>query len=83
MKHQTDVSTITNKSQAILCLELYEKNHLKITRSDKKSTSSSFEEKSWEHTLDLKLGKKREWKNISVVTIIFKIQDFFKKLKFC
>ena len=79
MNHQTDVSTITNKSQAIICLELYEKNYLKITRSDKKSTSSSFEEKSWDHTLDLKLEK---MENFSVITIVFKIQDFFKKLKF-
>ena len=76
MKHQTDVSTITNKSQAILCLELYEKNYLKITRSDKKSTSSSFEEKSWDHTLDLKLGKK--WKTFPLSRLFSKFKIFSK-----
>ena len=30
------------------------KNYLKISRSDRKSSSSSFVEKSWKHSFDLK-----------------------------
>ena len=55
-------------------LGIYEKNYYKITRSDRKSTSSLFLEKSWEHTLDLKLGKK--------IKKLFRYHDFYKNSRF-
>ena len=47
------------------------KKYLKITRSDRKSTSSSFVEKSWDHTLDLKLGRK--------IVKLFRYHNFYSK----
>ena len=52
-------------------LGIYEKKYLKITRSDRKSTSSSFVEKSWDHTLDLKLGRK--------IVKLFRYHNFYSK----
>ena len=55
-------------------LGIYGSNYLKITRSDRNSTSWLFEEKSWEHTLDLKLGKK--------IGKLFRYHDFYQNSRF-
>ena len=57
------------------------KKYLKITRSDRKSTSSSHVEQSWETTLDLKLAKKN-WKNFPLSRFLSRFKIFEKNKNF-